>query len=63
MAAYQMPSLSSGLPASPSLLRAGIAGMPLNPPSSASPIRYWLPEVVFTSWNRITETVRVMTPI
>ncbi len=60
---YHRPSLSSGSSGWPGRLSAGIAGMPLKPPSSAEPIRYWLPEVALTSWNRITETVSVMTPI
>ena len=63
MATYQIPVWSSWSSGMPGMLMGGTEGMPLNPPSSASPTWYWLPEVAFMSWNRITETVRVMTPM
>ena len=43
--------------------RPGIDGMPLKPPSAASPMRYSSPAVEFTTLNRISVTVRVMTPM
>ena len=45
------------------MLSGGTPGMPLNPPSAALPIAYSLPDVEFTSWNRMIDTVSVMTPM
>jgi hypothetical protein len=51
---------TSGIPGT---LSTANPGMPLKPPSRASPMAYWSPAVAFMNLNRISVTTSVITPM
>ena len=58
----KMFSGASWSPGRPGQLRMGVAGMPLKPPSGASPMFHCSPAVWLMKRKKISETVSVITP-
>ena len=57
-----MSSGASWSPGRAGQFRIGVAGMPLKPPSGASPMFHCSPAVWLMKRKKISETVSVMTP-